>query len=136
MRELIARYRSAYKTNRFINVIQDLVYGYNHTYHSFLKTTPYEATKSRIYYLEAISKRIRNIKPLEELKVGDRVRLKIKRKTFDKASSMIRWSTTIHKIESIDNYKYKVNNRAGLYKRDELKKLKNQTKIPSSEALS
>jgi hypothetical protein len=108
----------------YLDIIQDLVHGYNHSVHSFLNDTPANSTKSSKNYLEAIGKRFREIRPLEKLNEGDNVRLMIKRKTFDKASSTPRWTSTVHTIEEIDtDHKYHVSGRVGLYSRNELLKV-------------
>lgn len=127
LRELIARYRTAYQTNRYVDILNEIVEGYNNTYHSFLKTSPVTAVIDPLYYHDVFSQRywesMKSTIYKHPLKPGDKVRLLVKRKTFDKSSSMIRWTVTAHQIEEIIDHKYKVSNRVGLYKRDELKKV-------------
>jgi hypothetical protein len=59
----------------------------------------------------------------ENLEIGDKVRLKRKRKSFDKGSFMTIWTTTIHMITKIDGLKYYVSGCVSSYKHSELQKI-------------
>lgn len=123
LRELIARYRTAYKTNRYVDVINQMIEGYNQSYHSFLGVSPMEAIENPIYRDLAYQKKLDKATTYEPLKIGDKVRLMIKHKTFDKQSSTVKWSVNTHKVEQTKGNIYYVTNRRNPYKRSELKKI-------------
>lgn len=127
LRRQIAKYQLSEKTNNWINGLQDIIYGYNHTKHSFLKATPIEAMENPNYYWDAYDKQVTKTEQSkayqQDLKVGDKVRIMIHRELFDKGSSKPRFSKQIHTIEEINKPYYIVNNRRHQYKIYELMKV-------------
>jgi hypothetical protein len=123
LRELIARYRTSYKTNRYVGVLPDIVEGYNQSIHSYLGASPLEAVTKPVVADYAYQKKLDRAIVQEALEVGDKVRVLLKGKTFDKKSSMIKWSIDVHKIEKIHGVEYFVSGRKGAYRRSELKKV-------------
>lgn len=134
IRELIAHYRTAYKTNRYIDALPDLVYGYNHSYHSFLQGSPTQAISNPIYHDYGYLKKIDKATEFNRLNIGDKVRVQIKHKQFDKNSSAIKWSITTHKIEKINGTDYFVSGRKHPYKRTELKEIDEIQENPSVQS--
>ena len=100
------KYMTAYKTNKYIDVLQDLIKNYNNTKHSTIGISPNNAHKhekeiqklNTVRYNEAI-------KEEQHFKVGDRVRCVVNLSAFEKRS-LPRWSSTIHTIESKTEHSY------------------------------
>jgi transposase InsO family protein len=75
IRRLIAKYRTAYKTNRYIDALDQLI-GYNHNFHSFLRATPLEAVHTPVYFMQAYSNKFEKNYDNRRINIGDKVRLK------------------------------------------------------------
>ena len=87
MKEKMYKYLTANSTNVYIDVLPDLVKGYNNTRHSSIKMTPVKASKKenelmvwRNLYPDRLE--IRDINP--KFSVGDKMRISKKKKTFEK----------------------------------------------------
>lgn len=107
LRGLIEKYKSATQQNTWIPVLDKLVYNYNHTWHSTLKTSPAKATDE---ILENIVEKEKKAK--EELKtfdLGDQVRYLTNPKMFDKGS-LPKWSPDYYYIKKIEPKRYKLSN--------------------------
>ena len=106
IREMMNKYTTAYKTNKYIDVLQDLIKNYNNTIHSTIGMSPNDAHKHKkdiqklntVRYNEAI-------KEEQHFKIGDRVRCVVNLSAFEKRS-LPRWSSTVHTIESKTEHSY------------------------------
>ena len=78
IKNLIKRYLVENNTSRYVDVLSDLVYNYNNTIHRTINTTPAFAIKSG----KIDDRRIKN--KIEELNIGDIVRVEKKRDAFTK----------------------------------------------------
>ena len=103
MKERMWKYFTDNNTNHYVDVLPDLVKGYNNTRHSSIKMTPVEASKKkneltvwRTFYPDHLE--IRDIKP--EFSVGDKVRISKKKKTFEKGYTT-RWTEEIFTIVEV-----------------------------------
>ena len=94
---------SQHNTKTYIDVLPDLVYNYNHTYHRVIKTTPYDAITTGKNYIEYKDKHI------PELEKGQKVRIQEVRKKFDKGSVPY-YSKDVFKIVGRDKNRYIVEN--------------------------
>ena len=79
------------ETHRYIDVLTDIVYGYNNSYHSFLKMTPVDATlKENLYHIQKIHfslfKRFAK-KKKPKYSIGTIVRVSLDKKSFFKRRS-------------------------------------------------
>lgn len=116
MRLLIEKYVSVYGKKNLIGKIPQLIEAYNSTYHGKLKYTPEEVLlKPEIQKeLQSKSKAVGSTTIEGNLKVGDNVRLYIKKEDdpFNKLSP--NWSDTIYKIEAYNkrNGKYTVQGKS------------------------
>jgi len=108
-----------------------LVKNYNTTVHGITGYTPEDALKNTKEFHdkrnEIIKQRLAKAKFLnrniQELNIGDSVRLKIIRSIFEKGSD-VRFTKTIHKIIAKNrDGSFKVTDRTRNYKRDELLKV-------------
>ena len=103
MKERMWKYFTDNNTNRYVDVLPDLVKGYNNTRHSSIKMTPVEAGKKkneltvwRTLYPDHFERR--DINP--EFSVGDKVRISKKKKTFEKGYTT-RWTEEIFTIVEV-----------------------------------
>lgn len=101
------RYMMKHRTQRYIDVFQDIVHSYNHTVHRSLGRTPASITKgnegeSRLqqYLLRKTAvKSKKGRKPRYTFKLGQTVRLSHVRSVFDREYSQ-KWTGEIFKIKS------------------------------------
>ena len=103
MKERMWKYFTDNNTNRYVDVLLDLVKGYNDTRHSSIKMMPVEASKKkneltvwRTLYPDHLERR--DIHP--EFSVGDKVRISKKKKTFEKGYTT-RWTEEIFMIVEV-----------------------------------
>ena len=121
LRSYIARYQQARQTQRYIDVLPDLIENYNTTIHSTLKTTPEDAITTGISsYIQTQTAKAANVSyNRENYKVGDRVRLLIKKaNVFEKGQK--RFTKSTHVISEIKNALYYVSDRVNGYRKSEL----------------
>ena len=103
MKERMWKYFTDNNTNHYVDVLLDLVKGYNNTKHFSIKMAPVEASKKkneltvwRTLYPDHLE--IRDINP--EFSVGDKVRISKKKKTFEKGYTT-RWTEEIFTIVEV-----------------------------------
>ena len=83
LKERLWRYFTFKNTRRYIDVIHDLVYSYNHTYHRSIKRAPAEVDlKNQEHVWQTLYSDVKIKQP--KLKVGDKVRLSMTRVQFRK----------------------------------------------------
>ena len=118
LRRLITIYESAYKTRNWVNALDDLVYNYNHRYHSAIGCAPVECDEISQFDKE-LKKYDEAQKQFSMFSVGDRVRVLIPKQEFDKGRE--EWSNEIYKIDDIRGHKLLVD---GVWKKHyELQKI-------------
>ena len=93
IKKKIARYMSLKQTHRWIDILEDVVYSYNHSYHRSIQMSPADVTKkdvNRLWKLQYEPKnrikkehRIRT-KHVFKFKVGDLVRVSALKRTFER----------------------------------------------------
>ena len=101
MKERMWKYFTDNNTNHYVDVLPDLVKGYNNTRHSSIKMTPVEASKKKnelTVWRTPDHLEIRDINP--EFSVGDKVRISKKKKTFEKGYTT-RWTEEIFMIVEV-----------------------------------
>ena len=80
------RYFTAKKTIRYIDMLPDLVYFYNHSVHHSIKTKPVDVTaenEKKVWHtLHDDHNTIKNVK--YKFKIGDLVRISKMKRTFEK----------------------------------------------------
>ena len=118
---LLQKYRVASKKYDWYKVLPDIVYNYNHTEHRTMKATPADVWENKDVSSQVI------IKVKKKLKVGDQVRIKNKKKVFDKGD-IITHSKEVYVVAEILGNKYKLKDEKGalvkqLYKQYELSKV-------------
>ena len=93
------RYFRATKNYNWFEILDDVVYNYNHTYNNNIKGTPEDLTPEQIDLLRSDDIQ-RNIdvrqRIMRKIKEGDSVRTRIEQRPFDKEGQV--WSDEIHKV--------------------------------------
>ena len=94
------KYFTAEKTNRYLDVLQDLINSYNATYHSSIKMAPNDVNKQNEHdvWNNLYGKYRKPTKP--KLKVGDYVRISKTSRPFKKGY-LPNWSEEIFRVASI-----------------------------------
>ena len=87
------KYMSANNTLKYYDVLPKLISNYNNSVHSSTGETPYD-----IFNKNRIKRISRKSVTLTQFKIGGKVRIKLKDKTFDKKSFEPRYSTKIFEI--------------------------------------
>lgn len=122
LENMIALYQESRKTNRYIDVLEDIVFNYNHTYHRSLNDIP----ESR-YQKKPSSGLIRVRTTKHSIRVGDRVRVLKSRQTFSKGYEP-KYSNSVYTVVSGNGYSFSISDDNGnvhrkSYKYYELKRV-------------
>lgn len=141
LRELIEKYKSAFNTNKWMPVLQDLLFNYNNRKHRGLGTSPQQVlddpdllVQSSLLTDKRYELAMKQKLNTQNLQIGDRVRLLITRKVFDKGTAP-RWTKGIHTITSIDQHIYHVTDRVMGFKGFQLQKISGHPAIREPEHL-
>jgi hypothetical protein len=140
LRNLIEKYKVAYKSNDWPGALADLVHNYNHREHTGLGgKAPADADE-----LDEVARQVLRMekakKQFEQFKVGDRVRKIVKKLQFDKGRK--KWSHEVYTIAAIKHHRFKLEddegNDAGLMKHYEVQLVnkverKVENKMPKPE---
>lgn len=138
VRELLNRYMVAYNTKSYRAVLPALVENYNTRINQGIRTTPEDATTDPKYedrYWGLISGRVARASSAAEqgeyqgLKVGDKVRVLLRKKAFEKGTAQ-KWSSTTHTVESFEDGLYQVTGRVAGYKPYELQVVREVQHLP------
>ena len=110
LREKINKYCTMYNTTKYINVLPQIIHGYNNTYHSGIKKIPNQVEEDDDDVIELTNRKYNKAKE-EETKYndGDVVRYIINLKAFEKRS-LPKWSKQTHKIVSHTEHCYTLDN--------------------------
>ena len=132
LRRLVESYRTAYKTQRYIDKIPVLLFNYNNRPHSSLGgSTPTNPNlkKARLILLKKEKRASEYYKP-ELFAVGSQVRYVLNRNLFEKGSKP-RWSVP-HKIAAQDGRNFQLDN-GNSYKYYQLQPIKGTQEAPPEE---
>ena len=103
MKEKMFKYFTDNNTNKYIDVLPDLVEDYNNTVHSSTKFTPVEASKKENelkVWRNLYPDRYKTSRLNPKFSVGDKVRITKKKKVFEKGYTT-RWTEEIFTIKEI-----------------------------------
>jgi hypothetical protein len=123
IKALISKYQTAYKTKKWIDVLDDLLDNYNRTVHSSTGYAPADVgpRERALIRLEAVTK-THMLDQRKDLNVGDKVRLLLRKKNvFGKEGPV--WSETVHEIVDDKVKSFKVDGVDRRYKYYELLKV-------------
>ena len=99
----------------WISVIDDVLKDYNNRFHKGIEETP-----NNVFENKAEPKL--NDRLVDQLQIGDNVRILLPKSKFDKRSSTQNWSNEVYKVKSKDGNKYLLEDTNGRYARWELLK--------------
>ena len=133
------KYFTKHQTGVYINVLPEIIQKYNSTYHRSIKTTPTDARKPANYQhvfaalYEGKNLQIRE-KTKPKFKIGDKVRITKKKKTFEKGYTA-NWTEeifTVNKVQPTIPFTYKIKDTRGeeiqgTFYEEELQKTKQET---------
>ena len=111
LRNSLERYMTAFNTNKYIDVLDDLVDGYNNRKHSVTGFAPNDVGEKE---LEKIRKQqFERIADVDEqrLKVGDSVRVLKPNEVFQKIGE--RYFRQVYTVASVNPFSYDIKNEAG-----------------------
>ena len=102
IRNRLWAYFTAHGSYRWIDVLDDIVYSYNHSKHRSIGMAPADVTIShaRMIRSRLFPKRFKKDRPI--FKIGDSVRISKIRQTFQK-SAVQNWSDEVYQIKKIKN---------------------------------
>ena len=141
LRQKINMYMEQHNTSNYIDVLNNIVYNYNHAYHTGIKKIPSEVKEQDEDIIKLTNQKYNKAKQ-EETKFykNDKVRYIINLKAFEKRS-LPHWSKTIHSVIEEFSHSYKLDNDK-IYKYYELQKIdqvdkldEKQTKEPTREQM-
>ena len=108
LRTRIENYKTAYKTERWIDVLDKLVYNYNHTVHSSIGSAPVNPNDKKIQQM--IEKKEDAARAyISEFKEGDQVRF-VKNKVLFEKGAAPNWTSTVYKVKSQHGKRYELDN--------------------------
>ena len=111
----IKKARIGMKNYNWVDLLPKIAENYNNSYHRMIRTTPLE-----IFYKKGINKQDVIIVP-RNFNVGDQVRIKLKKRIFDKGDELT-YSKEVYTILKIENNKYYTENDK-YYSANKLKKV-------------
>ena len=116
------------------NVLTKILDAYNNVPHGKIKYPPIELIKSKEKQLETEKHFIdlSNENNVRTLNVGDKVRVLLDRTPFQKTKPV--WSTTVYTIAEVQFENYKLDDKDGLWKRDELQPLNESILMKKEES--
>lgn len=99
LKNKMTKYMTHKDTQRYIDVLQDLITSYNNTIHSTIKMRPTDVNDKNV--LQVYNTAFRDIKvrvgKSKSLKIGDHVRISLHGRTFHRGYE-VQWTTEIFKI--------------------------------------
>ncbi len=116
IKEKIHKYLTYHKTFRFVDVLNDIINGYNNTVHSRTKYKPIDVNKFNEHLVYRNLYNIKQIHEKQSFKIGDKIRVVLGRELFDKGykENYSKEIFTISKVLiSSPHYKYKVKDKKG-----------------------
>ena len=96
---LLNKYRIAAKRYDWNNYLNDIVFNYNHNFHSGIRAVPNDVFNGKDFNHQPIRPNIKH-----EFNVGDKVRIKVKKSIFDK-NDITTYSKEVYRIEKVDKNK-------------------------------
>ena len=128
LRGIIEKYLTMNKTNKYIDKLDKIVYNYNHSYHSTIKSSPVKFN-SEIIREDFNNREMEALMNEETFEINDLVRHAINKAMFEKGSRP-KWSANIYKIkEVVSPHSYLLNdNTKKTYKYYELQRVTDNEK--------
>ncbi len=119
IKNYLRRYFTSHKTYNWIDIIDDIVYNYNHTYHSSIDSEPANMNIEKINRARSDAIQYNAyVRDALKIKVNDLVRVKLNHDKFDKEGE--HFTKTIYKVIKLIGNKFQVKNIATDYVSDQL----------------
>ena len=139
IKRIMWKYFTRHQTGRYIDILSDMIKKYNSTYHRSIKCTPTDARKPANYQhvfdalYDSKNPRVRE-KQTPKFKIGDKVRITKKKKTFEKGYTT-NWTEeifTVVKVQPTIPFTYKIEDTRGeeihgTFYEEELQKTKQES---------
>ena len=128
IKELLEKYLQATGTKTITNVLPKIIKNYNNSYHTTIKMAPNEVNENNQaeVYNNILQKA--TIKLREPINVGDRVRVQLKSKTFQKGYKP-KFSKEIYTVDSKEGKYYIINSLNRKYLRAFLQKVSGDVEV-------
>jgi len=131
LREMINQYLSVYKTNKYIDVLPNLISNYNTSNHRSLGKAPAEMDDKDVKDLNNQINEI-NYQKINKIQPGQKVRLLVKKKGFQKGGNQ--WSKTLHTIEKLEGNHFIIKDKKRNYFFHEIQLVDNVDETPETYA--
>lgn len=105
---LISRYQESRNTNRYIDVLEDLVYNYNNSYHRGIEDIP-----QKMHHTNPNKGFIKYHVYFTDIKKGDSVRILLEKTTFSKGYEP-KFSKSIYTVTSGNGYTFQLKSEEGV----------------------
>lgn len=114
LRNRLEKYMTAYKTNKWVDVLDDIVYSYNDTIHSSTGEKPNEVGDEEIKNILVDNlERVKEFRSnVERFSIGDKVRLKKHKGLLEKKSGE-QYNHGLYTITKINPFSYRITNDRG-----------------------
>jgi len=111
VRSAINKYLKVYKTNKYVDIVQNLNNTYNNSKHSTTGLKPNETTDEQMQHIRHMDyfKNINAFSQFNKFKLGDKVRLLKKKERFEKGTTA-NYTSGIYEIIKIDGLSFYVKN--------------------------
>ncbi|OAJ40065.1 hypothetical protein BDEG_23844 [Batrachochytrium dendrobatidis JEL423] len=107
LENIIARYQESRKSNRYIDVLEDIVFNYNNTYHRGVNDIP-----ESMYLKNPLNGSMKVKITKHSIRVGDRVRILKSKQTFRKGY-VSKYSNGIYTVVSGNGYSFSISDDNG-----------------------
>ncbi len=104
LRTWLTRYMLQYKTKRWVDVLPDFEFNYNHKYHRSIRMSPMRAWETNDVPEKG--------RPIPTLEPGTLVRARLTRSLFEKKTKPA-WSDAVYKVREKTGQKYVIENASG-----------------------
>lgn len=113
IKKRISQYMTENNTVKWVDIFPELIYNYNHTEHSAIEMEPAKVSLPQEKKILKASLKEYNAKlnKLQDIKVGDTVRIPVKKAIFQKESQ--NYSNSIYTITEVGQTKISVKNSSG-----------------------
>jgi len=135
IREMIDKYLSVYKTNKYVDVLPNLISNYNTSKHRSLSKAPAEMDDEDVKDLNKQIDELNNevYQRINKIQPGQKVRLLVKKKGFSKGQSF-NWSKQLFEIEKIEGNHFIIAGKKRLYFYHEILLVEKVDKSPVTDA--
>ena len=132
IKELLYKYLQSTNTKTITTVLPKIISNYNNSYHSTIKMAPNEVNEHNIDNVYHNILERATIKIREPIKVGDKVRIQLKRKSFTKGYKA-KSSKELYEVEAREGSYYIIKGLDRKYLRAFIQKVGEVEKGPEKE---